>query len=116
MALIILKLKTIKMNLKKIIPLFLIAMSFTVGMPVLATVEMPVTKTEKPVDGRSLELSNRLREIRNMDKTNLTKEEKKALKEEKKAIKKEKKEGNGRILGLGILGVVLVVLLLIWIF
>ena len=80
------------MNLKKIIPLFLIAMSFTVVMPVLASFEMPVTKTEKPVDQRSQELSNRLMEIRNMDKSNLTKEEKKALKDEKRAIKKEKKE------------------------
>ena len=104
------------MNLKKIIPLFLIAMSLTVGMPALASVEMPVTKTEKPVDQRSQELSNRLKEIRHMDKSNLTKEEKKALKEEKKAIKKEKKKRDGLIFGLGILGVALIVLLLLWIF
>ena len=105
------------MNLKKIIPLFLIAMSFTVVTPVLASFETPATKTEKPVDQRSQELSNRLMEIRNMDKSNLTKEEKKALKDEKKAIKSEKrKQGNGLIFGLGILGVAVVVLLLIWIF
>jgi len=104
------------MNLKKIIPLFLIAMSFTVGMPAFAAIEMPVTKTEKPADQRSQELSNRLKEIRKMDKSNLTKEEKKSLKEEKKAIKKEKRKDKGLIFGLGILGVALVVLLLIWIF
>ena len=104
------------MNLKKIIPLFLIAMSITVGMPIFAAVEMPVAKTEKPVDPQSQELSNRLKEIRKMDKSNLTKEEKKALKDEKKAIKKETKKGNGRILGLGLLGVVVVVLLCVWIF
>jgi len=104
------------MNLKKIISLFLIAMSFTVTTPVFASFEMPVTKTEKPVEQRLQELSNRLIEIRNMDKSNLTKEEKKALKEEKKAIKKEKRKRDGLILGLGILGVALVVLLLIWIF
>lgn len=51
-----------------------------------------------------------------MDKSNLTSEEKKALKEEKKAIKKERRKGNGLIFGLGIVGVALVVLLLIWIF
>ena len=104
------------MSLKKIIPLFLIAMSFTVGMPALAAIEIPPTKTEKPVDQRSLELSNRLKEIRSMDKSNLTIEEKKALKEEKKAIKKEKRKRDGLIFGLGILGVALVVLLLLWIF
>ena len=104
------------MNLKKIISLFLIAMSFTVGMPAFAAIEMPVAKTEKPVDQRSQELSNRLKEIRSMDKSNLTKEEKKALKEEKKAIKKEKRKRDGLIFGLGILGVALVVLLLLWIF
>jgi hypothetical protein len=104
------------MNLKKIIPLFLIAMCFTVGMPVLAAIEVPVTKTEKPADQRSQEVSNRLKEIRTMDKSNLTMEEKKALKSEKKALKKEKRKGNGIIFGLGILGVALVVLLLIWIF
>ena len=107
------------MNLKKIIPLFLITMSFTLVTPVFASFVMPVTKTEKPVDQRSQELSNRLIEIRNMDKSNLTKEEKKALKAEKKAIKAEKKaltENKGIIFGLGILGVALVVLLCIWIF
>ena len=108
------------MNLKKIIPLLLIVMSFTVVTPVFASFEMPVTKTEKPVDQRLQDLSNRLIEIRNMDKSNLTKEEKKALKAEKKAIKAEKKAlkkaNNGIIFGLGLLGVVLVVLLCIWIF
>ena len=91
-------------------------MSFTVVTPVLASFVTPVTKTENPVDRRLQELSNRLKEIRNMDKSNLTKEEKKALKGEKKALKKEKRKGNGLIFGLGIVGVALVVLLLIWIF
>ena len=105
------------MNLKKIIPLFLITMSFTVVMPALASLKTPVTKTENPVDQRSQEMLNRrLMEIRNIDKSNLTKEEKKALKDEKRAIKKEKKKNNGLIFGLGILGVALVVLLLVWIF
>ncbi len=106
------------MNLKKIIPLFLIAMSFTVVTPALALDETPVTKkTEKPLDQHSQELLNRLIEIRDMDKSNLTKEEKKALKEEVRAIKKEeKKKGNGIIFGLGIIGVILLVLLLVWIF
>jgi len=104
------------MNLKKIIPLLLVAMSLTVVTPVFASVEAPGTKTENPADQRSQELNRRLMEIRNTDKSNLTKEEKKALKEEKKAIKKETKKGNGRILGLGLLGVVVVVLLCVWIF
>lgn len=103
------------MNLKKIISLLLVAISLTVVTPVFASVGGPLTETEKPVDQRSQELNRRLTEIRNMDKSNLSKEEKKALKDEKKAIKKEKK-GNRRILGLGILGVIVVVLLLVWIF
>ncbi len=105
------------MNLKKIIPLFLIAMSFTVVTPALALDETPVTKkTEKPLDQHSQELLNRLIEIRDMDKSNLTKEEKKALKEEVRAIKKEEKKSKGIIFGLGIIGVILLVLLLVWIF
>ena len=105
------------MNLKKIIPLLLIAMSFMVVTPALAFDETPVTKkTEKPLDQRSQELLNRLIEIRDMDKSNLTKEEKKALKEEVRAIKKEEKKSKGIIFGLGILGVILLVLLLVWIF
>jgi|GEM_PF-1631983 len=108
------------MNLKKIIPLFLIAMSFTVVTPAHASFVTPVTKTENPVDRRLQELSNRLMEIRNMDKSNLTKEEKKALKAEKREIKAEEKalvkKNNGKILGLGFLGLVIVVLLCIWIF
>ena len=105
------------MNLKKIIPLLLVAMSFTVLTPALASFETPETKTETPVDQRSQEsLNRRLMEIRNMDKSNLTKEEKKVLKDEKRALKKEKKKDNGLILGLGILGVALIVLLCVWIF
>src|SRR5215831_6508855 len=118
------------MNLKKIIQLLLIAMSFAVVAPALASNEMPVTKkTENPADlssqellSRSKELSNRRIEIREMDKSNLSKEEKTALKEEARAIKKEeramKKEERrrGLIFGIGILGVVVIVLLLIWIF
>ena len=102
------------MKLNKIILLLLIAMSITVVTPVLAAVVKPETRTEKPVDQRSV-LSNRIKEIRKMDKSNLTKEEKKALKEEKKALKKEKRKGNGIIFGLGIVGLALVVLLLVWI-
>ena len=105
------------MNLKKIIPLLMIAMSFTVVTPALAFDETPVTKkTEKPLDQHSQELLNRLIAIRDMDKSNLTKEEKKALKEEMKAIKKEKKKSKGLIFGLGIVGIAIVVLLLVWIF
>lgn len=104
------------MNLKKIILLLLVAMSFTVATPALAAIVKPVTKTEKPVDQRSQELSNRIKEIRSMDKSNLTSEGKKALRSEKKALKKERRANNGLIFGLGIVGVALVVLLLIWIF
>jgi len=103
------------MKLRKIIPLFLLAMSFTVVMPVHASIVVPPAKSEKTVDQHSQELSNRLKEIRRMDKSNLTKEEKNALKGEKRSLKKQKRRGNGLIFGLGILGVAVVVLLLIWI-
>jgi len=104
------------MNLKKIILLLLIAMSFTVVTPALAAIVKPIKNTDKPVYQSSKELSNRFKEIRGMDKSNLTSEEKKALRSEKKALKKERRRGNGLIFGLGIVGVALVVLLLIWIF
>ena len=94
------------MNLRKIIPLFLIAMSFTVVTPALASFEAPVTKTET-VDQPSQEF---------IYKSHFTKQEKKAFKEEKRERKNEKKKNNGIIFGLGILGVAVVVLLLIWIF
>ena len=105
------------MNLKKIIPVLLVAMSLTVVTPVLASLGTPVAKTANPADQRSKELLNwELKKLRNVDKSDLTKEEKQALKEEKRELKQAKKDKNGRILGLGILGVVVVVLLCVWIF
>ena len=90
-------------------------MSFTVATPALASLETPVTKTEKPVDQRSQELLNRLIEIRNMDKSNLTSKQKKALKKELRAMKKEEKQSKGATFGISILGIIIIVLLLVWI-
>jgi hypothetical protein len=68
---------------------------------------------EKPNnDAYARQLMNRLIEIRDMDKSNLTSSEKKALRKEVKEIKKEvKKDQKGIYLSVG--AIIIIVLLLI---
>ena len=81
------------MKLKKIIPLLVLAMCLTIVMPAFAADETPIANTEKPNnDARAQQLMNRLKEIRDMDKSNLTSSEKKALRKEVREMKKEVKK------------------------
>ena len=84
--------------------------------PTFANPLTPVTPTEMssaPSDAAKTEvLLNRLNEIKNMDKSNLTRADKKALRSEVKAIKGEmKKSSNGIYLSIG--AIIIIVLLLI---
>jgi hypothetical protein len=101
------------MNLKKIIPLLVLAMSLTIVMPAFAADETSVPTTEKPAsEARARELMNRLTEIRDMDKSNLTASEKRALRKEVKEMKKEvRKNQKGIYLSVG--AIIIIVLLLI---
>src|ERR1700687_5749963 len=98
------------MKLKKIIPVLLMAMCTSLVMPAFAGNEIPVA-TEK-TNNDAQQLIARLKEIRDMDKSNLTSSEKKALRKEVKEMKKEvKKESKGIYLSVG--AIIIIVLLLI---
>lgn len=98
------------MNLKKIIPLVFMAMCISLVTPVFAGNTNPVAPTEKTnPDVRSQEMTNRLMEIKNMDKSNLTSSEKRELRKEVKKIKK----ANSRGIYLSLGAIVIIVLLLL---
>ncbi|MEP6951540.1 MAG: hypothetical protein ABI863_19775 [Ginsengibacter sp.] len=100
------------MNLKKIIPLFVLAMSLTLVMPAFAADVTPAINTEKPNEARAQQLVTRLKEIRDMDKSSLTSSEKKALRKEVKEMKKEvRRNQNGIYLSVG--AIIIIILLLI---
>ena len=101
------------MNLKKIIPVLLMAMCISLVMPAFAGNETPAIATEKTSnDARAQQLVTRLKEIRDMDKSNLTSSEKKELRKEVKEMKKEvKKNTNGVYLSVG--AIIIIILLLI---
>lgn len=100
------------MNLKKIIPALLFAMSMAFVSPAIASVTS-TTPVETPKEVMKREIETRLLEIKKMDKTNLSAEEKKELKDEVKALKKKAKT-NGIYLSVG--AIIIIVLLLILIF
>ncbi|MEO9098844.1 MAG: hypothetical protein ABI267_00885 [Ginsengibacter sp.] len=99
------------MNLKKIISALLITMCIGMISPAFASGENPVTGTPKSAtELRGQEITNRLIEIKNMDKSNLTTSEKKELRKEVKKMKKDRNR-NGIYLSVG--AVIIIVLLLI---
>ncbi|HEU5365189.1 MAG TPA: hypothetical protein VFU62_06640 [Hanamia sp.] len=97
------------MPTKKIISALFIAMCFSLLAPVYAANETPV-KTEVPKEVRAQQIENRLMEIRQMSKTNLSKAEKKDLRKEVKSLKKEAST-QGIYLSVG--AVIIIILLLI---
>src|SRR5450432_2151104 len=101
------------MKLKKTIALLVLAMCLTMVMPAFAADIAPVPTTEKPNnDARAQQLMTRLKEIRDMDKSNLTSSEKKALRKEVKEMKREvRRNQNGIYLSVG--AIIIIVLLLI---
>ncbi len=95
------------MNPKKLITILLFSMSTAIITPAFAA--DPVgPKTENANDARAQEIYNRVVEIRNMDKSNLTSSEKKELRKELKSLKKEAKANNGKGIYLSI-GAIIVI-------
>ncbi len=104
------------MNPKKIITVLLFAMCTITVMPAFAGDPVAGTKTENTNQSRSQQITNRIIEIRDMDKSNLTSSEKRELRKELKSLKKESKpkRKNGIYLSLGaiiVIGVLLILLL-----
>jgi hypothetical protein len=97
------------MRTKNIISALLIAMCFSLLTPVYAANETPV-KTEVPKEVRAQQIENRLMEIRQMSKTNLSKAEKKDLRKE---VKRLKKEASTQGIYLSVGAVIIIILLLI---
>ena len=90
-------------------------MCLTTVIPALAADGRPLTHTEKPDKHiRAQQLMNRLIEIRNMDKSNLTSSEKKALRKEVREIKKEIRQNQyGVYLSIGAIIIIVVLLILL---
>ncbi|MEO8765873.1 MAG: hypothetical protein ABI416_16345 [Ginsengibacter sp.] len=101
------------MKFKKLITLLTLAMCLTTVMPAFAADVTPMVNTEIPNnDAQAQQLVSRLREIRDMDKTNLTSSEKRALRKEVREMKKEvRKNQNGIYLSVG--AIIIIILLLI---
>lgn len=104
------------MNPKKIITVLLFAMFTALVMPAFAGEPVDVIKTETANNARSQQVYNRIVEIRNMDKSNLTSSEKKELRKELRSLKKESqpKRKGGIYLSVGaiiVIGVLLILLL-----
>ncbi|HWH62329.1 MAG TPA: hypothetical protein VNS50_03615 [Ginsengibacter sp.] len=98
------------MKFKKIIPLLLITMLAGFITPVFAADDSPVGAEKTAKDVRSQELTNRLIEIRDMDKSNLTSSEKRELRKEVKEIRKAH-SNHGIYLSIG--AIIIIILLLI---
>ncbi len=104
------------MNSKKIITFFLFALFTASVIPAFAGETTPGVKTENTtMDMRAQQVVNRLIEIRDMDKSNLTTAEKRELRKEVKLLKKEApKRKSGLYISLGaiiIIGLLLLLLL-----
>jgi hypothetical protein len=97
------------MSTKKIIPVLLMSIGLSLVTPVFSANLTPV-KTEIPKEVRAQQIENRLIEIRDMDKTNLSKAEKKDLRKEVKGLKKEARN-SGIYLSVG--AIIIIILLLI---
>ena len=103
------------MNAKKIITVFLFTMFTASVIPAFAGEPIPGEKTENAnMDLRAQQVADRLIEIRNMDKSNLTSSEKKALRKEVREIKKEvRANSNGIYLSIGAIIIIVLLLLLL---
>src|SRR5437868_9835452 len=100
------------MKLKTMILLPVTAMCLSLLTPAFAADGTPAS-TEKPnSDAHARQLMNRLIEIRDMDKSNLTSTEKRALRKEVREMKKEvRRNQTGIYLSLG--AIIIIVLLLL---
>jgi hypothetical protein len=98
------------MSLKKIIPVLSMAICITLVTPSFASSPNPATTNETPKEVMAKQIENRLVEIKNIDKTNLSSAEKKDLRKEVKGLKKQARS-NGIYLSVG--AIIIIILLLI---
>ncbi len=103
------------MNPKKIITVFLFTLFSTSVIPAFAGEPIRGEKTENAnMDVHAQQVVNRLIEIRDMDKSNLTSTEKRELRKEVKLLKKEApKRRSGLYISIGTIIIVGVLLLLL---
>lgn len=88
------------------------AMCISLVMPAFAGNETPVSTEKTSNDAHAQQLVTRLKEIKDMDKSNLTSSERKALRKEVKEMKKEvKRDSKGIYLSVG--AIIIIILLLI---
>lgn len=97
------------MSTKKIILGLLMAFGISFVTPAFATKTIPA-KTEIPKEVRAQQIEQRLREIRDMDKSTLSSADKKELRKEVKSLKKEARS-QGVYLSIG--AIIIIILLLI---
>lgn len=98
------------MKFKKIVAVAVFSMCTALLTPSFAANESPATRKENTTNVTSEQLTNRLLEIRNMDKSQLTRSEKRELRKEVKEIRRERKS-NGVYLSVG--AIIIIALLLI---
>jgi hypothetical protein len=102
---------------KSVYYLMAIALSFCIcTTPVMAAERAPVTETSVPeeIPAEVRIMLDRLHEIKEMDKSELTRIEKKELRKEARAIKAAlRTSGNGIYLSVGALLVIIIIILLI---
>jgi hypothetical protein len=88
-----------------------LVMLIALALPAGAAVVDPVVKTENP---RVAQITQRLNEIKSMDKTEMTGMERKMLRKEVKEMKKEMKGlNNGVYLSVGAIIIIILLLILI---
>jgi len=91
--------------------MFVVLMSF---VPSHANVKDPVPVNTPEMTERVNVLMNRLNEIKDMDKSDLSRSDKKELRKEVKAIKEElRSTGNGVYLSVGAIIIIILILILI---
>lgn len=103
------------MRIKKIIPAILIGMIMISADPVMASVTAVPVSTSNPVTGedpRTTQLMQRLKEIKEIDRSTLTRADRKELRSEVKDIRKEMKKISGGVY-LSVGAIIIVILLLI---
>ena len=103
------------MNVNKFIKAILIMMSITFTLPAFSNpVTLPVESGTMPVtnDTREVYLLNRLQQIKEMTKHDLSRAEKKDLRKEVKEIRKELKIAKGGVY-LSVGAIIIIILLLI---
>lgn len=105
------------MQVKKLVPAIMLSLVMIGSAPVMAASITAPASTSMPVKGedpRTVQLMQRLEEIKNMDKSSLSRADKKDLRKEVRGIRKEMKTISGGVyLSIGALIIVILLLILL---